>query len=200
MSSSIFIVAAKRTAFGSFGGSLKAISPTELAVVSTKAALAQGNVDPSIIDTVYFGNINPSSSDAAYLARHVALKSGCSLETPALTLNRACGSGFESVIQGANAIKVGDAQVALCGGTENMSSAPLQVCGNDARWGVALGKGLKVRDGLWCGLIDDHVNLTMGMTAENLAEKYNITREQCDEFALRRYVASLGNGVLLLFF
>ena len=190
MSSSIFLVAAKRTSFGSFGGSLKAISPTELAVTSTKAALAQGNIDPSIIDTVYFGNINPSSPDAAYLARHVALKSGCSLDTPALTLNRACGSGFESVIQGANAIKIGEAQMALCGGecsssrtrsysslclclshlplslslssgTENMSAAPLQIDGNDARWGVPLGKGLTVRDGLWCGLIDDHVNLNV---------------------------------------
>lgn len=186
MSSSIFIVAAKRTAFGAFGGCLKAISPTELGVVCTKAALAQGNIDASLIDTVYYGNINPSSKDAAYLARHVALKSGCSVDTPALTLNRACGSGFESVIQGFNAIRIGDAQVALCGGAENMSAAPLQIDGNDARWGVPLGKGLKVRDGLWCGLIDDHVELTMGMTAENLADQYNISREQCDEFAFRR--------------
>lgn len=183
--SSIFLVAAKRTAHGAFGGALKAIAPTELGVVSTKAALAQGSIDPSLIDTVYFGNINPSSSDSAYLARHVALKAGCSESTPALTLNRACGSGFESVIQGANAIKVGDAQVALCGGSENMSMAPLQICGNDARWGVPLGKGLKVRDGLWAGLQDDYVQLSMGMTAENLADKYGITREQCDEFAFR---------------
>ena len=186
--SGIFVVAAKRTPFGSFGGSLKALSPTELGVISSKAALVQGNVDPSIIDTVYFGNINPSSSDAAYLARHVALKSGCRESTTAMTLNRACGSGFEAVIQGANAIRVGDAQVALTGGTENMSAAPFQICGNDARWGVALGKGLKARDGLWSGLNDDHVQLSMGMTAENLADKYNITRQQCDEFAIRRYV------------
>lgn len=184
--SGIFLVAAKRTPFGSFGGSLKAITPTELGVISTKAALAAGKVDPSIIDAVYFGNINPSSSDAAYLARHVALKCYCPISTPALTLNRACGSGFEAVIQGANAIQLGDAQVALCGGSENMSMAPMQVDGNHARWGVPLGKGLTVRDGLWAGLNDDHVQLSMGMTAENLAQQYNITREQCDEIALRR--------------
>lgn len=148
---------------------MKGITPTQLGVVSTKAAFEQAKCDPAIVDTVYFGNINPSSPDSPYLARHVALKSGCSVSTPALTLNRACGSGFESVIQGANAIKVGDAKVALCGGAENMSSAPMQICGNDVRWGVALGKGLKARDGLWAGLNDDYVPISMGMTAENLA-------------------------------
>jgi acetyl-CoA acyltransferase 2 len=186
--SGIFVVAAKRTPFGAFGGAFKSITPTELGVISTRAALAQGNVDPLLIDTVYFGNINPSSSkDAAYLARHVALKSGCSISTPALTLNRACGSGMEAVIQGANAIRVGNAHVALCGGAENMSMAPLQLDGTHVRWGVPLGKGLTVRDGLWSGLKDDHVQLSMGMTAENLADQYTITREQCDEFAIRRY-------------
>ncbi|CAB9508334.1 Acetyl-CoA acetyltransferase [Seminavis robusta] len=179
----VFLVAAKRTPFGSFGGSLKSITPTELGVISSKAALA--GLDPLLVDTVYFGNINPSSKDAAYLARHVALQSGCAQSTPALTLNRACGSGFEAVIQGYNAIRLGQAQVALCGGSENMSMAPLQICGNDARWGVPLGKGLTVRDGLWAGLQDDYVQLSMGMTAEKLAEKYGITREQCDAFALR---------------
>lgn len=184
--SAIFIVAGKRTPFGAFGGSLKAMTPTQLGVAAAKAAFAQGGVDPSIVDTSIWGNINPSAPDAAYTARHIALKSGCLESTPALTLNRACGSGFEAVIQGVNAIKVGDASVALCGGTESMSMAPLQICGNDARWGVPLGKGLTVRDGLWAGLSDDYVQLSMGMTAENLAEKYGITRAQCDEFALRR--------------
>lgn len=183
--SAIFICAAKRTPFGKFGGSLKAMTPTELGVVAAKAALTEGGIDPSIVDTSIWGNINPSAPDAAYTARHIALKSGCPESTPALTLNRACGSGFESVIQGANAIKVGDANVALCGGTESMSMAPLQIYGNDVRWGVPLGKGLKVRDGLWAGLSDDYVQLSMGMTAENLADQYGITREQCDEFAFR---------------
>jgi len=183
--SGLFVVAAKRTPFGAFGGSLKALSATELGVVSSKAALVQANLDPGAVDACFFGNVIQSSQDAAYLARHVALKSGCSQTTPSLTINRLCGSGFETVIQGATAIRVGDASIALCGGTENMSMAPLQVSGNDARWGVALGKGLKLGDSLWDGLTDAHAGCPMGITAENLAEKYGITREECDEYAIR---------------
>lgn len=184
--SGLFVVAAKRTPFGAFGGSLKAVTATELGVVSSKAALAQANLDPAAVDTCFFGNVVQSSQDAAYLARHVALKSGCAISTPGLTINRLCGSGFETVILGATAIKVGDANIALCGGTENMSMAPLQVSGVDARWGVALGKGLKLGDALWDGLTDAHAGCPMGVTAENLAEKYGITRQECDEFAIRR--------------
>ena len=231
--SGLFIVAAKRTPFGAFGGSLKALTATDLGVVASKAALAQApGLDPAAIDTCYFGNVVQSSQDAAYLARHVALRAGCSQATPALTINRLCGSGFETVIQGATAIKVGDAKIALCGGAgefcycvmfcffrlcpflfqflavvatavthiyfiaiiyslsllENMSMAPLQVSGIDARWGVALGKGLKMGDSLWDGLTDAHAGCPMGITAENLAEKYNISRQACDEYAIRRYV------------
>lgn len=175
----IFVVAAKRTPFGAFGGSLKAISATDLGVVSTKAALEQGKVDPSAIDAVYFGNVIQSSPDAAYLARHVGLKSGLPIATPALTINRLCGSGFETVIEGANAIRIGDANITLCGGTENMSAAPLQAGGNDARWGITLGAGLPLRDALWDGLTDLYANTPMGMTAENLAEKYSISRQVC---------------------
>lgn len=175
--SGIFVVAAKRTPFGAFGGSLKAFSATDLGVISTKAALEQGKIDPATIDAVYFGNVIQSSPDAAYLARHVGLQSGIPITTPALTINRLCGSGFETIIQGANAIRLGDAKIALCGGTENMSAAPLQVSGNDARWGVNLGSGLNMRDALWDGLTDSLSNTPMGMTAENLAEKYNITRQ-----------------------
>jgi acetyl-CoA acyltransferase 2 len=175
--SGIFVVAAKRTPFGAFGGSLKAISATNLGVAATKAALEQGKIDPATIDVVYFGNVIQSSPDAAYLARHVGLQSGIPIPTPALTINRLCGSGFETIILGANAIRLGDAKIALCGGTENMSAAPLQVSGNDARWGVNLGSGLNMRDALWDGLTDSLSNTPMGMTAENLAEKYNITRQ-----------------------
>lgn len=186
--SGIFVVAAKRTPFGAFGGSFKSITATELGVVSTKAALAQANLDPAAVDSCFFGNVVQSCSDAAYLARHVVLKSGCAQSTPALTVNRLCGSGFETVIQAATSIKVGDSRIVLAGGTENMSMAPLQVSGADARWGVALGKGLKLGDALWDGLTDAHVSMPMGTTAENLAEKYGITRQECDEFAIRRYV------------
>ena len=133
--SNIVIVAAKRTPFGAFGGSLKKLSSTELGTIATKAALTQGNIDPAAVDAVYFGNVVQSSSDAAYLARHVGLKSGCPIGAPALTINRLCGSGFETVIQGAKSIKLGEAKIVVCGGSENMSMAPLQVDGNDARWG-----------------------------------------------------------------
>mmetsp|Transcript_6977 Transcript_6977/g.15959 ORF Transcript_6977/g.15959 Transcript_6977/m.15959 type:complete len:227 (-) Transcript_6977:886-1566(-) len=183
---SFFVVAAKRTPFGAFGGSLKNMTATQLGVVASKAALSQaGDLDPSLVDAVCFGNVVASSPDAAYLARHVGLQSGCSIQTPALTINRLCGSGFESVVQGMNWIQLGQANIVLCGGTENMSMAPLQVSGEDARWGVALGKGMQLRDALWDGLTDAHIQTPMGMTAENLAEQYNISRQECDEFAIR---------------
>lgn len=102
-----------------------------------------------------------------------------------MTINRLCGSGFETVIQGAKSIKLNEASVVVCGGSENMSMAPLQVDGNDSRWGVPLGSGLKMRDSLWDGLTDQHVGTPMGITAENLAEKYGITREDCDMLAIR---------------
>jgi acetyl-CoA acyltransferase 2 len=144
---------------------------------ATQAALQSINLDPLLVDNVYFGNVVQSSADAAYLARHVALRSGCREITPSLTINRLCGSGFETVILGANSIKVGDSNIVICGGAENMSDAPLNVSGNDARWGVKLGTGLKMRDSLWDGLSDSYAGIPMGVTAENLAKKYNITRE-----------------------
>jgi acetyl-CoA acyltransferase 2 len=175
--SGIFIVAAKRTPFGAFGGALKAVSATELGVVASKAAVAQAGLDPSLIDAVFYGNVIQSSPDAAYLARHVGLKTGAPIAAPALTINRLCGSGFETVIQSSQAIQLGQAKVCLAGGTENMSAAPLQLDGNAARWGVALGSGLSMRDALWDGLTDTHVQTPMGMTAENLAVQYEISRQ-----------------------
>mmetsp|Transcript_26038 Transcript_26038/g.55290 ORF Transcript_26038/g.55290 Transcript_26038/m.55290 type:complete len:397 (+) Transcript_26038:177-1367(+) len=183
--SNIFIVAAKRTPFGAFGGALKTLTSTELGAISTKAALSAGKIDPSLVDAVYFGNVIQSSSDAAYLARHIGLKCGIPIPVPALTINRLCGSGFETVIQGAKSIALKEAKIVVCGGSENMSMAPLQADGNDARWGISLGSGLKMRDSLWDGLTDQYAGTPMGMTAENLAEKYGISREDCDEFAIR---------------
>lgn len=185
MMKGVFIVAAKRTPFGAFGGSLKTLSATDLGVVSTKAALAAGKVNPETVDSVFFGNVIQSSPDAAYLARHVGLKVGAPIASPALTINRLCGSGFETVVQGAKAISLGEARVTVCGGSESMSRAPLQVDGMDGRWGVALGNGLNLRDALWDGLTDMHAGTPMGMTAENLAEQYEISRQDCDEFAVR---------------
>lgn len=181
----IFIVAAKRTPFGSFGGSLKHISATDLAVHATKASLTAGKIDPSLVDAVFVGNVIQSSTDAAYLARHVGLKSGIPESVPALTINRLCGSGFETLIQGATSIRAGDCKIAVCAGTENMSAAPFTMDGNAARWGVQLGTGLNMHDSLWNGLTDTYAGIPMGITAENLAEKYGITREECDTFAIR---------------
>lgn len=175
--SGIFLVAAKRTPFGAFGGGLKKLSATDLGVHATQAALAAGNIDPQLIDSVFFGNVIQSSPDAAYLARHVGLRAGLKQSTPCLTINRLCGSGFETVILGAQSIQLGDSQLSVCGGTENMSDCPLTLRGNDARWGVKLGTGLKLGDALWDGLTDTYTGTPMGITAENLAKKYNITRE-----------------------
>jgi acetyl-CoA acyltransferase 2 len=182
---SIFLVAAKRTPFGAFGGTLKGHSATELGVLSTQAALASANLDPQLVDSIFFGNVIPSSPDAAYLARHVGLKSGLPQATPSLTINRLCGSGFETVILGAQSIQLGESNISIAGGAEQMSDAPLQARGNDARWGVPLSKGLKMRDSLWDGLTDSHTQTPMGITAENLAKKYNLTRQASISISVR---------------
>src|SRR5690606_321043 len=124
LSREIFIVSAKRTPFGAFGGKLKDLSAIDLGVVAAKAALEAGKVDPSIVDHVVFGNVSQTSADALYMARHIGLKSGVPIPVPALTVNRLCGSGFQAVVSGAQEILLGDAEVVLTGGTENMSQAP----------------------------------------------------------------------------
>ena len=166
MAARIFIVAGKRTAFGAFGGALKGKSATELCVHATKAALAAGKVDPAIIDTVVVGNVQQTSPDAAYLARHVALKCDMATETPALNINRLCGSGFQSVVNIAHEILVGEAQIGVAGGTESMSQAPMAVYGQDVRFGTALGKNLSMQDTLWAGLTDSHAGCPMGVTTD----------------------------------
>jgi acetyl-CoA acyltransferase 2 len=183
--SAIYIVGAKRTPFGAFGGKLKAISATDLAVLSSKAALAHANLSPDRIDESFFGNVITSSLDAAYLARHTALKSGVPIASPSLTVNRLCGSGFETACLGAEAIEQGRSSIALAGGTENMSQAPMVMDGLLCRFGTALGKGIKAEDSLWAGLTDSYAKLPMGLTAEKLGAQFGITREQCDEYSLR---------------
>lgn len=183
--SAIFIVGAKRTPFGSFGGKLKKLTATDLAVASSKAALAEAKVAPELVEETFFGNCIQSSSDAGYLARHVALRCGTPVTNPAMTINRLCGSGFETAALGSEAIETGRSNIVLVGGAENMSMSPLWFGGVQARWGVPLGAGLKAEDSLWSALTDSYAKLPMGMTAENLGEKYGITREQCDEFGLR---------------
>jgi acetyl-CoA acetyltransferase len=184
-STGIFIIGAKRTPFGAFGGKLKNFNVTQLSVIASQAALAQARISGEVVDETFIGSVIHSSTDAAYLSRHVALKSNVPIKAPSLTINRLCGSGFEAVCLGAESIILGRSNITLCGGAENMSGSPMVIDGISSRWGIPLGKGLNAQDSLWTALTDSHVNLPMGKTAENLAAKYGITREQCDEFALR---------------
>ena len=179
----IWIVGAKRTAFGAFGGTLKDLTATDLAVEAAKGALAQANVDPATVEQVVFGNVQQTSADSIYLARHVGLRVGAPVAAPALTVNRLCGSGFQAIINGAEQILLGDSEVVLVGGTESMSQAPHVVRG--ARWGLPFGKEQKLGDTLWDALTDSYTGMPMAITAENLAEQYKISRQECDEYALR---------------
>ncbi|CAG8461842.1 7600_t:CDS:2 [Funneliformis mosseae] len=182
MAQNVFIVAAKRTAFGAFGGTLKNYTATELGGIAAKAAVNTLPKDVPI-DSVIFGNVCHTDSTAAYLARHVGHRASLPVHVPALTINRLCGSGFQSVINAVHEIRVGDANVVLTGGTESMSKSPYTL--NDARWGTRYGVDLKLEDSLAAALVDQYPSKTpMGITAENLGEKYNITREQADEYAL----------------
>ena len=182
-STGIVFLSAVRTPFGTFGGKLKSFSPIDLAVVASKYAIDRAGIAATDIDQTIFGNVLYTTSDSIYFARHVSLKSGCRQETAALTLNRLCGSGFQSVVSGAQEIILGDASVCLVGGAESMSLAPHVTRG--LRWGVPLGKSPTMDDVLWEGLTDSYVGLKMAETAENLAERYKLDRGCIDEFALR---------------
>ena len=179
----IVFLSAVRTPFGAYGGSLKDISAVELTTHVARTALERAGVAPSDIDHSIFGNVLFTGPDSAYFARHVALRAGCPDETPALTVNRLCGSGFQAVISGAHEILLGDAEVCLVGGGESMSQAPHVTRG--LRWGTGLGKSPVLEDSLWEGLRDAYAGVTMGETAENLAERYQLDRAHVDAFALR---------------
>lgn len=183
LATDIVFLAAKRTAFGTFNGTLEKHSATDLAVHAAKAALAQSGVPADDVDHVIFGNVLQTSRDAIYLARHVGLRAGVPQEVPAVTLNRLCGSGFEAITAGAREILCGDAEVVLVGGTESMSQAPHVVRG--ARKGFPFGKSPEMEDSLWSCLTDTYTGFPMAITAENLAEKYAVTREECDAYAVR---------------
>lgn len=193
----VVFLSGKRTGFGTFGGSLKELTATELGVISARAALEAAGVEPGQVDHTFFGNVIQTSTDALYLARHVALKAGVPQDRPALTVNRLCGSGFEAVIQGAKQIILGEAEVCLAGGAESMSQAAHIVRG--ARFGgLRLGPaGPLFEDQLWESLNDPHCGLTMAQTAEELASRYEITREEVDRVALlsqQRAQAAWDNG------
>lgn len=179
----IWIVAAKRTPFGAMNGSLKSISAIDLGVLAGKAAIEQSTLKADEIDQVILGNVQQTSADAIYGARHVGLKAGVPIETPALTVNRLCGSGFQAVISAAEQILMGEANAILAAGSENMSQAPHSIFG--LRDGQKFGRPPKMVDTLWESLTDSYSNTPMAVTAENLAEKYGISREDSDAFGLR---------------
>ncbi|MCH8938067.1 MAG: acetyl-CoA C-acetyltransferase [Gemmatimonadetes bacterium] len=172
-----------RTGYGDFGGVLKNLSATQLGVVAAKHAVDRSGVQPEAIDHVVFGNAQQTSADAIYLARHIGLQTGLPIETPAVTVNRLCGSGFEAIIQGAQQILLDESSVVLAGGAESMSQAPHVVRG--ARWGLRLGPTAQFEDSLWESLSDPQCGFSMAETAENLADKYKLDRTAVDEVALR---------------
>lgn len=182
MSRDVFILGGKRTPMGEYVGALKDISAIDLGAIAARAALEVTGVAPENIDHTIIGNALQTSGDAIYGARHVALKAGVPFDRPALTVNRLCGSGIQSIISGAHMIQLGEANTALVGGMESMSQAPHVIRG--ARSGFALGEG-KIEDSLMVALLDTYCNTPMAGTAENLARKFEISREEQDVYALR---------------
>lgn len=178
----IAIVSAVRTPMGRYCGKLKDFTAMELGAIAGKRAIELAGVDAKEIDHVIFGNAQQTSGDALYGARHVGLRAGVPVETPALTVNRLCGSGMQSLVTAAQMIQLGESMVALAGGMESMSQAPHVIRG--MRWGVGLGEG-KLEDSLMVALFDSYCGMAMANTAELYAEQQGITREMQDEFALR---------------
>jgi acetyl-CoA acetyltransferase family protein len=190
-----WVLGAKRTAFGTFGGALRDRRSTDLGALASRAAIAQAGVEPAEIEQVIFGSVGQTWRNDAYCARHVGLAAGLPITVPALTVNRLCGSGFQALISAAQEIRTGDADLCLVGGTESMSGAPHVLRG--ARWGYAFGKAPPLEDLLWTMLTDEHAGCAMGMTAENVAEVHGIGRQACDEYALtsqQRWAAAAEAG------
>ncbi|NQL66883.1 acetyl-CoA C-acetyltransferase [Streptococcus suis] len=176
------IVAAVRTPIGSYGGSLKDISAVDLGVTAVKGALEKINLDPTLVDEVIFGNVLGVGL-GQNVARQVSIKSGLPVTTPSFTINKVCGSGLKTISLAAQAILLGDADVVIAGGTENMSQAPYVI--QNQRWGSRMGDSKVIDTMLKDGLTDAFEPMHMGITAENVAAKYNITREDQDSFAVR---------------
>ena len=182
MAKDVFVLSGKRTPMGEYVGALKDVSAIELGAVAARGAFKASNVNPDQIDHTVIGNALQTSGDAIYGARHVALKAGVPFDRPALTVNRLCGSGIQSIISGSHMIQLGEARTCLVGGMESMSQAPHVIRG--ARSGFALGQG-KLEDSLMVALLDTYCNTPMAGTAENLARKFEISREEQDAYALR---------------
>src|SRR6202008_1323387 len=185
--SDVVIVAGARTPMARYTGSFSEVSAIELATNASKEAIRKSSVDPAEFDHAIFGNVMQTSADALYGARHVGLKAGLKMETPAVTVNRLCGSGIEAITQGAQRILLGEAAMVLAGGMENMTQAPFVIRG--ARNGLKLGGGA-LEDTLMAGLTDSFCGLPMALTAEKLAEQQGITRKDADAYALRSQQAA----------
>jgi acetyl-CoA acetyltransferase family protein len=183
----VVIVAGARTAMARYTGAFKDISAIELGAAASREAIRRAGADPTEFDHAIFGNVMQTSADALYGARHVALKAGLKVETPAVTVNRLCGSGIESIAQAAMRILLGDSSLVLAGGMENMTQSPHVIRG--ARNGFKLGEG-KLEDSLMTGLLDTYCGCNMAETAENVAAEYGVTRKHSDEYALRSQQAA----------
>lgn len=178
----IAIVSGARTPFGRYCGKLKDFTAQELGAIAAKGAIERSGVQPEEFDHAVFGNAQQTSGDALYGARHVGLRAGLPVETPALTVNRLCGSGMQAIVNAAHMIMTDEASVVLAGGMEAMSQAPFSIRGRD---GFSLAPGGKLEDSLMVALLDSYCGLYMANTAELYGSQHGITREMQDEFALR---------------
>src|SRR5579872_3096942 len=183
----VVIVAGARTPMARYTGVFSEVSAIDLGAHAAKEAIRRSGADPADFDHVIFGNVMQTSADALYGARHVGLKAGLKIETPAVTVNRLCGSGIEAIAQAAQRLLLGEAQMVLAGGMENMTQAPFVIRG--ARNGLKLGGGA-LEDSLMAGLMDSYCGLPMALTAEKLAEQQGITRKDADAYALRSQQAA----------
>lgn len=190
----IFVVSAARTAIGTFGGSLKDVPNTQLATTAVKAAIERAGIAPDAVGHVVMGNVIPTDTKDAYLSRVAAIDAGCPIETPAFNVNRLCGSGLQAIVSAAQAIALGDCDVAIGGGSESMSRGPY--FDQAARWGARMGdaKSIDYMQGI---LHDPWQKMHMGITAENVAERYRISRQMQDELAVlsqQRAAAAIAAG------
>ena len=178
----IAIVSGARTPFGRYCGKVKDYTAQELGAVAAKGAIERAGLTPHDFDHVVFGNAQQTSGDALYGARHVGLRAGLPIETPALTVNRLCGSGMQAIVSAAQMIQTEEAKIVLAGGMESMSQAPFVIRGRD---GFTLAAGGKLEDSLMVALLDTYCGLYMANTAEMYGEQQGVTRQAQDEFALR---------------
>src|ERR1700743_2194744 len=178
----IAIVSGARTPMGRYCGKLKDFTAQELGATAAQGAIERSGIDPKEFDHVVFGNAQQTSGDAIYGARHVGLMAGLPIETPALTVNRLCGSGIQAIVSGAQMIQTDEAKVVVAGGMEAMSPAPFVIRGRD---GFTLAPGGKLEDSLMVALLDSYCGSYMANTAELYGSQQTITREMADEFSLR---------------